>query len=322
MDWANGVLIAVVAVIALPAISQVVEALRPKPEAPRHPSWASEVPFHHIRVDGIRIRYISLGRGRPLLLLHTLRTQLDMFQQVIPQLAQHFHVYAMDFPGHGYSDIPEAEYTRELFVASAAGFLEQLKLENTLVVGESIGGTVALTLAARRDPHVSEVVAINPYDYDEGRGLRRSSMLANVLLGLNDVAYAGATVMRLRMYWIIRRVLLGGVYRHGAFPASLAREIYRAGNRSGHYRAFMSLVRHWPEWEQAREEYHRIACPVLLLYGDHDWSHPEEREANRQEIPGAQWRLVADAGHFLSLDEPAELVDAVLGLPKVAEPRA
>jgi pimeloyl-ACP methyl ester carboxylesterase len=73
----------------------------------------------------------------------------------------------------------------------------------------------------------------------------------------------------------------------------------------------MSLVHHWPEWERARSEYGRIDRPVLLLYGDHDWSRPAEREADAAAIPGARLRVVPGAGHFLSLDAPEALVAAV-----------
>jgi pimeloyl-ACP methyl ester carboxylesterase len=263
-------------------------------------------------VDAGRLRYVIIGEGPPLVLLHTLRTQLDMFQKIIPALARRFRVYALDYPGHGYSEIPDTEYTVELFVASVGQFLDRLDIEDATVAGESIGGTIALLLAARRNPRVRRVVAINPYDYDRGRGLRRSSTLANLLFGLNNVPVLGATIIRLRSYPIEKHVFEGGVRRPGAMPPDLSREMYQVGNRRGHYRGFMSLVRHWPEWEQARAEYGNIAVPVLLLYGDHDWSRAGEREADRQAIPGARMQVVPDASHFLSLDAPEEVVQAVV----------
>jgi pimeloyl-ACP methyl ester carboxylesterase len=191
-------------------------------------------------------------------------------------------------------------------------FLETLRIEDAVVAGESIGGSIALLLAARHNPRVRAVVAINPYDYDRGRGVRRSSLLANVLFGLSNVPVVGGTVMRLRSLPIIRRVMQGGLYRKESLPDRLARELNAVGNRRGHYRALMSLIRHWPEWESARSEYGSIDRPVLLLYGDHDWSRPDEREANRRVVPGAEMRIIGGAGHFLALDAPEELVRSVL----------
>ena len=300
-------------VLAPVLISYVVEALRSPPATPERLPWAPDIAIRYVTVDGLKIRYIVAGHGPALVLLHTLRTQLDMFQKVVPVLSQHFRVYALDYPGHGYSDIARADYTVDFFVRSVAGFLDRLNIENAVLAGESIGGTIALLLAARKNQRVRAVVAINPYDYDAGRGLRRSSTLANVLFGVGNIPILGATAMRLRQRFIENRVLQGGVKRKQSLPEALALEMYRVGNRKGHYRAFMSLVRHWPGWEQARTEYTNIEQPVLLLYGDADWSRTEEREADARDIPGAQLKIV-EGGHFLSLENPAALTDAVEGM--------
>jgi pimeloyl-ACP methyl ester carboxylesterase len=298
---------------ALVLISYLVEALRAQPEPPEHLVWAPDIPVRYVEVGGSRIRYITAGEGPPLVLLHTLRTQLDMFQRVVPELSRRWRVYALDYPGHGYSDIPRVDYTVEFFVRTVAGFLERLDIKDAVIVGESIGGTIGLLLAARGNPRVRRVIAINPYDYDAGRGLRRGSLPANIVLGLNDVPVLGATVMRLRQFPIEKRIFQGGVKRKQSIPPALLKEMYRVGGRQGHYRAFMSLVHHWPEWEKARAEYGNIDRPVLLLYGDSDWSRPEEREATARAIPGAQVRTIKDAGHFLSLESPGELLRATEG---------
>jgi len=254
---------------------------------------------------------VAAGSGPALVLLHTLRTQLDMFQKVIGELATQFRVYALDYPGHGHSDAPDADYSAEFFVASVAGFLDRLNIQDAVLAGESIGGTISLLLAARQHPHIRGVVAVNPYDYDRGRGLRRSSTLANLFIGMIGVPLIGGVMRSVQPYFEVKRILLGGVYRKDAFPVALLRELYIAGKLPGHARAFMQLVRHWPSWEQARAEYGNIAVPVLLLYGDHDWSHDAEREADHRDVPNAHMRIVNGAGHFLTLDAPDAFVQAV-----------
>jgi pimeloyl-ACP methyl ester carboxylesterase len=265
-----------------------------------------------VAVDDVRLRYIVVGSGPPLVLLHTLRTQLDLFQRVIPALARRYQVYALDYPGHGHSDIPAVDYKADLFINTVSGFLQQLGIEKAVLVGESIGATIALAVAARRDPRVRAVVAISTYDYDRGRGTLRASALSRLLFSVNDVPVLGGTVMRLRSYPIVKAVFEGGLHRLEALPSPLAREMYQVGNRSGHYQAFMSLVHHWPTWEAVRERYGDIDCPVLLLYGDHDWSRPDERAETARLIPGAEVRTVKDAGHFLSFDAPAEMIEQVV----------
>ena len=280
------------------------------PTAPPLP-WAPDIPVRYISVDGTRIRYLVAGSGPAIVLLHTLRTQLDMFQAVIPELATRLRVYALDYPGHGHSDAPGADYSAQFFVTSVAEFLDRLNIEDALLAGESIGGTIALLLAARHSPRVRGVVAVNPYDYDRGRGLRRSSALANLFIGMSSVPLIGGAMGRMQPYPAVKRILQGGVYRKDAFPSALLRELHAAGTAPGHARAFMQLVRHWPSWEQARAEYVNIALPVLLLYGDHDWSRDAEREADHAAIPGSRMRVVKDAGHFLALDAPGAFVQAV-----------
>ena len=101
--------------LALVPVSLVVEALRKKPKRPTTLAWAPAIPIRYADIGGVQARYIKTGSGPTLVLLHTLRTQLDIFQKVIPQLAKDFTVYAVDYPGHGWSDIPRADYTPEFF---------------------------------------------------------------------------------------------------------------------------------------------------------------------------------------------------------------
>lgn len=311
----TAILMGLGALLAIVGLSYLIENHRRAPVPRARASWDPSLRAQYLDVDGVRLRYVETGRGQALVLLHTLRTQLDMFQQIIPSLARQFHVYALDLPGHGYSDIPEASYSADFFVRTIATALDRLKLRDVIVAGESIGGTIGLLLAARHHAAVRAVIAINPYDYARGRGLRRSSLLANAIFGVNNVPVVGATVSRLRSFPIIARVLAGGLHRLPRMPKSLAREMNLVGNRPGHREAFSALVRNWASWDLARAEYRHIDRPTLLVYGDHDWSHPDERRATADAIPGATVHEIENAGHFLSLDAPDELVRAILAWP-------
>ena len=241
------------------------------------------------------------------MLLHTLRTQLDLFEKVIPELSRHFTVYALDYPGHGYSDIPKARYDAAFFTEAVEGFLDRLDLRDVTLAGVSIGGSIALIVAARRNPRVLRVVAINPYDYAKGRGMARSSLFGGIVTYASLLPVIGETVMRLRNFLIMRAVLNGGVAAADSIPPALLKEMYLVGNRPGHYRAFLSLLRNAETWETATKNYGRIEVPVLLVWGDQDWARPPEREHDRSLIPGVQMTTLERGGHFLPLDRPAEL---------------
>src|SRR5688500_17507438 len=159
--------IAIVAgsVLAVVLVSYLVEALRSAPAPPEHLAWAPELPVRYVTVNGMKIRYTVAGKGPALVLFHTLRTQLDIFQKVIPELAREFTVYAVDYPGHGWSDIPQADYTPESFTRFTTGFLESLGIQGALVAGVSIGASIPLLMAAQQNPRIRAIVSISPYDY-------------------------------------------------------------------------------------------------------------------------------------------------------------
>ena len=298
--------------VAVWLISFAVGALKPTPKAPDKLRWAPNIPILSVEIAGNRLRYIKTGKGPALVLLHTLRTQLDLFEKIVPELAKHFTVYALDYPGHGYSDIPKARYDAAFFTDAVEGFLAKLDLRDVTLAGVSIGGSISLIVAARRNPRVARVIAINPYDYAKGRGMARSSPLGWVVNYVALVPFIGETVMRLRNFLIMRSVLNGGVADPTSIPPALMQEMYRVGNRRGHYRAFISLLRNSASWEIAAKDYGRIEIPVLLIWGAQDWALPSEREHDRTLIPGVQMTTLDRGGHFLALDRPQELTQAIV----------
>jgi pimeloyl-ACP methyl ester carboxylesterase len=292
--------------------SFVIEAMRPVPKPPDKLRWAPNIPIDTIEVGGTNLRYIQTGKGPALVLLHTLRTQLDLFEKVVPELAKHFTVYALDYPGHGYSDIPKARYDANFFVDAVEGFLDELDLRDVTLAGVSIGGPLALIIAARRNPRVARVIAINPYDYAKGRGMARSSLFGWFVNYASLLPVVGETVMRLRNSLIMRSVLNGGVADAKSIPPALMGEMYLVGNRNGHYSAFISLLRNSESWQTATKDYGRIEIPVILIWGDRDWSKPAERAYDGSLIPNVQVTTVKHGGHFLPLDRPREVSEAIV----------
>jgi len=305
-------LVLVAAVGAAIAISYGIELLRQVPPAPERLSWAPDIPIRYADIGGVKLRYITAGSGPGLVLLHTLRTQLDLFEKVVPALAKSFTVYALDYPGHGYSDIPQARYDAPFFARSVESFLAALDLRAVTLCGVSIGASIALILAGRRNPRVARVIAINPYDYGKGRGMARSSLLGWAITATSEVPLLGEFIMRLRNFVIMKAVLQGGLADSDNIRPALMKEMYEVGNRSGHYRAFVSLLRNAASWETATEIYRNIKVPVCLVWGDQDWARPREREHDHALIPDARMTTIEKGGHFLPLDRPSEVVELIV----------
>jgi pimeloyl-ACP methyl ester carboxylesterase len=313
---------ALACLVAIVVISYLVEALRPSPKRPNKLRWAPDIAIEYTDLDGVKVRYIKTGAGPNLVLLHTLRTQLDIFQKVVPELAKHFAIYAYDYPGHGWSDIPKADYTLEDFYKWTAAFLDKLDIRQASIAGISIGGTNALILAARQNPRIRQVISINPYDYWPSGGVRTSSVMARLILIPANIPILGATLMRLRNRFVSDRIMEGGVASANSLPRELARELYEVGERPGHYQGFLNLLAHERLWPEARKEYARIKVPVLLVYGEQDWAPIKARDYDCSLIPGVMIETVRQGGHFLSLDRPKELEQLILGfLPSKQDQR-
>jgi pimeloyl-ACP methyl ester carboxylesterase len=304
-------LVALIVIAGPVLISLLVEALRKEPDNPSVLSWKPDLPIQYALIDGIRIRYVKTGDGPALVLLHTLRTQLDVFQKVIPELAKTFAVYALDYPGHGWSDIPATDYIPAFFADTVGKFLDEQRIENATLAGVSIGGAIGLLLAAQRHPRVARVVAINSYDYAKGRGITRANWVAWLIFNLAPIPVLGETVMRLDNPLIERTIIQGGVVEPAALPESFLRDAYEATCRRGQYRALLNLIRNAHKWDEARSEYGKISLPVLVVYGDQDWSRESERHATWERIPGAKVQVIKNGGHFLSLDRPKDVIRLV-----------
>src|SRR5919201_3485496 len=169
--------------------------MEPRPDSGYTRTWSpsGEVEYAML-VDGTRLRYLKTGSGpTALILLHTVRTQLDHFQLVIPKLMPAYTVYAVDMPGMGWSDIiPSESYTEPALRRAVVEFVQKLGLADVILAGESMGATVSLT--ASTELGVRRVVACNPYDYPKGVG--RANRVASTYVGGARLPAIGPAVTR------------------------------------------------------------------------------------------------------------------------------
>jgi pimeloyl-ACP methyl ester carboxylesterase len=242
--------------------------------------------------------------------LHTLRTQLDIFQKMIPELSKSFTVYAMDYPGHGWSDIPEADYTADFFVSSVEKFMDKLDIKETIIAGVSIGGSIPLVIAGKNNNRIKGVVSINPYDYP-GKGAARGNIVANFFMSIIYLPILGDTFMRMRIRMVEKRIFQGGVYDSASLPTSFLEECFVVGERPGHLSAFINLVRHSGSFCNAHTLYRNITVPILLIYGENDWADQNDRDKTISGIPDVKVETINNARHFLSLEHPDFLNDKI-----------
>jgi pimeloyl-ACP methyl ester carboxylesterase len=266
--------------------------------------------------DALSLRYEKTGDGPPLVLMHTIRTQLEYFRSLAPVLAKSYTVYAIDLPGHGHSPIDAlARFDEPYFRQGVIGFIEQLNLTDVTLVGESIGGALALTVAAAIPQRVKRVFAINPYDYETryGDGIRRGNWFANFIIGSLQIPILGAFNASLENKMVLGKIMGGGYHDPRKLPSDLLTELDQVAHRPGYKRAARKVLAGWRSWSKAREQYRLISAPVTLIYGDSDWSRPNERERTRALLPNARLVTLMDTGHFSAVENPSELARIILG---------
>jgi pimeloyl-ACP methyl ester carboxylesterase len=287
--------------------------LRSQPGSDYTRTWSSSGEIEYATLaDGSRLRYLKTGSGTTsLILLHTVRTQLDHFQLVIPRLLDAFTVYAIDMPGMGWSDIvPGASYTEPELRRALVQVVTTLDLGGLILAGESMGATVALTASIELADRVRSVVAFNPYDYP--RGVARANRVASIYIVSARLAGIGLVVTRMENKPVLGAVLRGGLFDGAKLPDHYLAELRRVGRRRGYPRVAREVFGNVESMIAARALYGSVPASVTLVYGDHDWSRPSEREADLALLRGAQSITLPATGHFAALEQPARVAEILL----------
>jgi pimeloyl-ACP methyl ester carboxylesterase len=249
------------------------------------------------------LRYVTGGTGAPLVMVHTVRTQAEHFRHLIPLVRERYTVYALDLPGMGYSQIvPGASYDEAAMRAGVKRLITQLDLRDVTLLGESMGAVLALTTAADLPERVRRVLAVNAYDY--AGGIARSGLLARLIVTGVLAPGVGRMFARVEPKPIVRAVLRGGVVNKTALREDYVDELLEVGRRPGYPTVARAVYANLPSLIGARSRYPEVTPPVHLIYGEHDWSRPSDREANRQLLPTAESTEVLRAGHFIALERP------------------
>ena len=263
------------------------------------------------RSDGSRLRYFTAGSGPALVLMHTIRTQLDYFHRVIPQLWDSFTVYALDLPGMGWSDIvPGARYEEPELRAAVVEFVTGLDLHDVTLAGESLGGALALQASIDLKERVSRVVAFNSYDYPSG--LERGNLFARFIISSVRMPGLGPVFAAMENRLIMRGVMRGGVVDKSTLPDDFIVELGKSGRRKGYAKVSRAVYRSLKGFVKARDRYRDVAVPVTLVYSDQDWSRPAERERVAGLLAEVERVTMPDTGHFSALERPNEVARILL----------
>ena len=271
---------------------------------------------HRLELAGHSTRALeSAGEGPGIVLLHGWSDSADVWRPLLAELgARGRRAIAVDLPGFGRAtSLGPGAVLPQLDAFAAELIRGWAKRRQVVVVGNSLGGTVALRLAERADLPLAGVVPVAPAGLDMPRWFdvidRDALVRALVALPLPRPALAGA---------------ISEVYRRLAFSAPQAADqdavqAYAAAHatRDGLARLLGSGRRLLPELATPPFDFAAIACPVLLVWGTRDHMCPHRGARVLSEaLPRALMELIDGCGHCPQLEAPGRLLELLAGFPE------
>lgn len=266
----------------------------------------SSVELQHIEIHGHRVGYRSGGSGPVIVLVHGMAGSSETWRSVLPTLAERFTVIAPDLVGHGASEKLRGDYSLGAFASGVRDLMLALGHESATVVGQSLGGGVAMQFAYQFPERCERLVLVS------SGGLGGEVNLLLRLLALpgsefvlpvvcNSWAYdAGVNVTgwlghiglhvgeHLTQLWKSYGTLADGEKRT-AFVHTLRSVVDIAGQRVS----------------AADRLYLAAEVPTLIVWGDHDHIIPvEQGRAAHAAIPGSRLEIFENTGHFPHCEDP------------------
>jgi NADP-dependent 3-hydroxy acid dehydrogenase YdfG/pimeloyl-ACP methyl ester carboxylesterase len=267
-----------------------------------------------LTVDDRAVRVQTAGdrENTPVLLLHGIARSLEDWSEQVERLSRRFYVIAPDQPGFGFSARRDGPADLVALADGVAAILDELgETRPCHVIGNSLGGAVAMQLLASQPDRVASLTLVN----SAGFGAEVTPLLRMLSLpGLGRYAAthstpAGARLMERRIFAdpsLATPERVQHSLRIAAQPGTGA-FLYEMANHLGTARG----VR--PQWRDALLT--AVAAhprPTLLIWGDRDRILPAVHlEAARRQFPGAQVHVFAGAGHMPQIERPDEFAELV-----------
>ena len=249
-----------------------------------------------IDVDGIRLHVAEAGAGPALILLHGLTATHANWEHTIPAFADRWRVVAPDLPGHGRSAKPDAPYTVDFYAGVIRSLGRTLGIEEAVVVGNSLGGQIAVEMGIAYPTWTRALVLVAPAGGFSGtvQGLRWA-------VG----AVTGPRTLRMALPWALDRCFYdpqGASYerRRRLLTERLASDDYPAFARAVSRSVVGALA-------GAGQPLRRLTQPTLVVWGRHD--RVIRLSASRwllRDLPQAQLAVLERSGHIPMVEEPED----------------
>ena len=225
----------------------------PLPGEPKSATYAE--------LGGVRVRYVDVGSGPAVVLIHGFASSLETWSAVIPALAKDHRVLALDLKGFGWSGRPEGDYSPSAQAALVFALLDQRGIDHAAVVAHSWGASIALEMALAQPVRVTKMVLYDAWIYEE--------QLPTFFIWARAPG-VGETLFRL--YYGERaddRIAYAFYDKERYVTPELVDDVERALRRPGTYAAALAAVR-GQRYARVQQRYRTITQPTLLLWGRDD----------------------------------------------------
>lgn len=261
-----------------------------------------------VEIDGNRIHYVDKGSGPALVLIHGLAGQMRNFARpLVDDLAKDHRVILIDRPGSGYSTrAPGASASLSAQAETVAHFIEALGLDRPVLVGHSLGGALALSVALNHPETLGGLALICPLSQavDEKEV---PPVFRGLIIRSSVARQAVAWTIAIPMGLATRDRLLSEIFAPEPVPEDFGTEGGGLlGLRPGNFEnTSRDLVEAEDDLPGMVELYPALSIPVSILYAREDnlLDPAVHGERTAREIPNAELELV-DGGHMLPFTQP------------------
>lgn len=268
--------------------------------------------LQYLELHGDRVAYRDVGDGPALLLIHGMAGSSDTWRELISRLSSRYRVIAPDLLGHGRSDKPRGDYSLGAFAVLLRDLVDQLGIGRATVIGQSLGGGIAMQFAYQHRDYCERVVLIGSGGLgpDLSWTLRvLSAPGAELVLPIvtpQPVLNAGNTVGN----WLSSA---GIKSPRAAQMWSAYTSLSDPGTRQAFLRTLRSVVDYRGQAVSALNRLPlRAELPTLLIWGDRDAIIPVEHGyAAHEALPGSQLEILPGVGHFPHVEEPDEVATLI-----------
>jgi 2-succinyl-6-hydroxy-2,4-cyclohexadiene-1-carboxylate synthase len=259
-------------------------------------------------VDGVRLHVATSGDGAPLVLLHGFTGCGAAWAAHVRAFATRFRVVTIDLLGHGWSDAPAdpRRYHIERSAADVLAVLDRLGIERAYLLGYSMGGRLALQIAATGQERILALIMVSASPGLRSDAERRSR-------ATQDAALADA-IEREGVPAFVDRWERQPIFASQARLPWAVRETLRAQRLQHTARGLANSLRGMGQGVQPPlyDQLPRLRIPTLLLAGELDARYCAVGAEMSAAIPGARMIIVPDSGHAVQLEQPEVFRQCVL----------